>query len=66
MDALSFSLGQVVYLKVKPDAAGMVTGILFRPTGHSYLVTWAADAGERYHWEMELTCEKSFVMQPAT
>ena len=42
MDTVSFTLGQVVYLKTKTEHAGMVTGILFRPNGHSYLVTWSS------------------------
>jgi len=65
MDTLSFALGQTVYLKLRSDAAGMVTGILFRPSGHSYLVTWASDMSERYHYECELTLEKAFTVSQA-
>ena len=60
MDTVSFTLGQVVYLKTKTEHGGMVTGILFRPNGHSYLVTWSHDFTERYHFEVELTAEKTF------
>ena len=59
-DMLMFALGQKVYLKIKPESAGMVTGILFRPSGHSYFVTWASDLSERSHYELELTTEKVF------
>jgi hypothetical protein len=65
-DALTYSMGQIVYLKLKPDVAGMVTGILFRPSGHGYYVTWSSDTAERYHFDCELTKEKSFAATEET
>lgn len=65
-DTLTYALGQTVYLKLKPDIAGMVTGILFRPYGHMYLVTWSSDISERYHFDLELTKEKSFAATEET
>lgn len=60
-DTVKFTLGQTIYFKVKPEHVGMVTGILYRHTGVIYLVTWGHDMAERYHYECELTSEKSFV-----
>lgn len=60
-DALSFSLGQIVYLKIDTEEKGMVTGILFRPGGYSYAVTWASSLEESFHYEMELVADKAFV-----
>lgn len=57
MDALKFSLGESVFHQTGPDHYGIVTGILFRPGGHSYYVTWD-DLGERSHYEFELTDKK--------
>ncbi len=61
-DFVKFSLGQVVYLKLKPENAGLVTGILFRPSGHLYYVTWSSDCGEKSHFELELTEEKNYAL----
>lgn len=63
-DAIRYHLGQIMYLRIKPDAAGMITGILIRPNGHLYEVTWANDMANRWHYEMELTPEKAFSEQP--
>lgn len=57
-DALKFSLGDTVYHKVAEDH-GMVTGILFRPIGVIYKVTWPSGA-EVDHYEMELSTERIF------
>lgn len=59
LDALKFHLGQTVYLAVNAEQQGMVTGILFRPNGFAYYVTFA-DGQERTHYEMELTAEKTY------
>lgn len=59
-DAVEFTLGQIVYRKLVPGEAGMVTGILFQPTGHVFHVTWGANAEEAAHFAIELTAEKSF------
>lgn len=59
-DALSFAMSQIVYLKIDPEEKGMVTGILFRPGGCSYAVTWASSIEESFHYEMELVADKAF------
>lgn len=56
---LEFQIGDIVYMKVAPEDAGMVTGYLVRPTGVSYAVTWS-NANEKYHYAVELTADKSF------
>jgi hypothetical protein len=55
----AFSLGQIVYHRCAPEEPGVVTGILQRPTGYSYYVTWG-DRTEAAHYDIELTTEKSF------
>lgn len=65
MDALAYSLGQTIYLKQKPEVAGMVTGIIFRPSGYGYYVTWSSDMVERFHYEIELTPDKVYVASDA-
>lgn len=55
-----FTIGSTVYFKLKPETAGMITGILQRANGKIYLVTWSNDLTERYHAEIELTDEKTF------
>lgn len=64
MDSVKFSLGEKVYLVVDPDEQGMVTGILFRPHGVSYCVTWG-NADETTHYDIELTAEKRFANESA-
>lgn len=57
-DTVKYSLGDTVYLALNSEKFGMVTGILYRNNGVSYLVTWEHDMGERYHNEIELAKEK--------
>lgn len=59
MDTVKFQIGEEVYLKVCSDTAAMVTGILFRPSGVIYKVTWPS-AAETDHYDIELTKEKRF------
>lgn len=56
IDVVKFHLEETVYLKLKPDEAGMITGILYRQTGIQYFVSWG-DREETNHYEMELTTE---------
>lgn len=57
----AFDLGDLVYLKADPEARGMITGIILRPSNHYvYYVTWG-DHEETVHHEVELTDEKGFV-----
>lgn len=65
MDAIKYSIGQTVYMILKPEQPGMVTGITFRHGGFYYLVTWGNDLVERTHYEIELTSEKSFAPENA-
>ena len=58
-DQVKFNFGEVVYRKVNPEATGVVTGIVFRPTGTAYLVTWG-DGEETPCYDFELTTERSF------
>ena len=60
-DTVEFALGDTVYHRCKTDPEmGLVTGILFQPDGHVFLVTWP-DFCERQHYAIELTREKGFV-----
>ncbi len=59
MDTVKHALGDVVYLKVNAECSGMVTGILFRPQGVRYFITWG-NANETSHYDIELTNEKVF------
>jgi len=58
-DNVVYNLGQVVYSVVSPETVGVVTGILFRPDGISYQVTWG-DFEERSHYDCELTPEANY------
>lgn len=63
-----FQIGDIVWSKVVKDddgqpKRGMITGILVRPTGCIYYVTWCDDH-ESLHYAIELTeqePEKSFL-----
>lgn len=59
-DQVKYEIGQIVYAKVKSDIVGQVTGILFRPHGVMYAITWASDQNEKWHYDIELTAEKNF------
>ena len=59
MDKVKFNLAQTVYLVIDGESSGMVTGIVFRPIGVTYYVTWA-DFNERSHYECELTAEPNY------
>lgn len=64
MDSVKFNLGEIVYLKIKPEEAGMITGLLFRPHSVSYYVTWG-NANETTHYDIELTTKKRFTNESA-
>ena len=55
---MKFPLETIVYRKTDPEVAGMVTGIVFRPTGHLYLVAFAGD--EQSAYEIELTTDRAY------
>lgn len=59
MDSVKYNLGDVVYLRVRPEEAGMITGILFRPSSISYYVSWGSTS-EIPHYDIELTKERTF------
>lgn len=59
MDAVKFQLGDTVYRRVDEDERGMVTGILFRPTGTVYFVTFGGGR-EDSCYDIELTAERTF------
>lgn len=59
-DVIKFNIGQEVWLKLDPEKKGFITGITFRPSGHSYLVTWGTD--EVAHYEFEL-CSEPFQVE---
>ena len=63
IDSVKFNHGDIVYLKVNPDEAGMITGILFRPHSITYFITWG-NANETTHYDVELTKEKAFIKKP--
>jgi hypothetical protein len=52
-------MGDVVYLRVDQSETGMVTGIVQRPAGYTYLVSWH-DRTESEHSCIELTSEKTY------
>jgi len=60
IDAVKFDLGQIVYRKIIPDVAGIITGITFRPTGVVYLCTFADQSDEIACYDIELTIEKNY------
>jgi hypothetical protein len=54
---LAYDIGEVVYHRLADERCrGLVTGILVRPTGQSYFVTWP-DQGESAHYAFELSLE---------
>jgi hypothetical protein len=56
-DTLRFSLGQRVWFALNDEEHGIITGIMFRPSGVVYYVTWA-DKSESNHFEAELAATK--------
>jgi len=59
-DVTKFDLGDFVYKRMAPDELGMITGILWRPHGVVYLVTWAGEEDENTHYDIELTRERNW------
>ena len=59
-DVLEWAFGQEVYLRCDADQKnGVVTGILMRPKGVGYYVSWG-DKTETFHYPFELTKSKGF------
>lgn len=52
-----YDFGDMVRLRVCPEEAGMVTGLMFRPDGYKYFVTWG-NGNESVHYQIELTTEE--------
>lgn len=63
-DSVSFQLGEIVYFRVDDEKKGIVTGIVYRPDGVAYMVTWN-DGNEQTHFACELTQERTFSEKPA-
>jgi hypothetical protein len=63
MDAVQFHLGQAVYWRLDAEKSGMVTGIMFRPAGVIFGVTWSHTLNEQWHWAVELTADKNYVAE---
>lgn len=61
MDSIKFSMKQKVYSVLDNEACGIVTGIIFRPSGALYYVSWS-DFVERVHYECELSECKSVLI----
>ena len=59
-DVLAWTFGQEVFLRCDGDQKkGMVTGIVMRPTGVGYYISWG-DKAETFHYVFELTTERDF------
>lgn len=58
-DKVEYELGEIVNYRVDDEQTGVVTGILYRPDGVAYMVTWD-DKNEQAHFACELTKQKSF------
>lgn len=58
-ETVKFKLGDIVYRKVDPEDKGMITGIIFRPTGVLYGVSWK-DGEETTCYDIELTTHPEF------
>lgn len=60
MDVVKYNIGDIVYLKLNSELAGMITGILFRQGCVQYYVSWG-NANETMHYDVELTNQKTFI-----
>ena len=50
-----FQIGDVVHRKASTEPCpGMVTGIMFRPAGFTYAITWEGSNDESHHYEIEV------------
>jgi hypothetical protein len=58
-DKVEYELGEIVHYKVDDEQVGVITGIIYRPDGVAYMVTWE-DKDERTHFACELIRERSF------
>ena len=53
-DAFPFAFGDQVEHVTDDESLGVVTGILLRPAGDLYLVTWGPHSSEIEHYAFEL------------
>lgn len=54
-----FQLKDMVFYKGSSELHGYVTGVLQAPGGYEYRVGWS-DGTEGWHFDFELTTEKTF------
>ena len=56
-----YGLEQIVYLRVNPEVAGIITSITSLIGGSFYYtIVWGDDRGESSHFEPELTDERQY------
>ncbi len=58
-----FNISQIVYHKLDPERAGIITAITFRPNTLVYSVVWNSEhLDESFHYDFEITPDRSFVV----
>lgn len=61
-DTLVFNLGDIVRKKVRPDEAGMITGLIYRVGGGiQIIVSWSGNVEEQIHYEAELKLDSEYI-----
>ena len=56
-----YDLEQIVYLRVNPEIAGLITSITALIGGSFYYtIVWGDERAEAHHFEAELTDERQF------
>ena len=61
MDAPRFTIGQIVYRRLKPDTIGLIVAIVFRDGYCEYKASFSDHDEERTYQAIELTTEKAFI-----
>ena len=62
-DQPAFNHGELVWHKTDSSRCGVVTAIVLRQTGYTYLVYWRAE-GESEHSAIELTADQTAAAKP--
>jgi hypothetical protein len=56
-----YKLNDIVFHVTDPEQnRGIITGILERPTGYMYLVTFGIACPEQYCYATELVCDRGY------
>lgn len=64
-DAVRYHVGQTIYRRVKPEMAGLITGVVYRERHVEFLASFGDNDCERTYQAIELTPQREYAPEEA-